>query len=504
MQPVVCLSSGVLRGEDRRGVSVFRGIPYGTAKRFERAVPAPAWDGVRDAVCNGPIAVQLGGSISGSEVLGPYFSGGHPEKFGVAEEKQGEDCLALNVLTPDLAGKKPVLVYIHGGGFSGGSGSLVIGSDDFVREQDVVLVGINHRLNAFGYLYLADLLPQYPDAGIVGMLDLVLALQWVRDNIAAFGGDPALVTVLGESGGGMKISTLLAMPEAAGLFARAVVESGSDLVGLNTPERAKTERRAFLQKLGLTEEEAAQLLTLPAEKIAAATTGCFWEPVADGVHLAPNAGRGFYAPGQSKEIPLMVGSSQDELAVFLPPELFGAKNRRDILERMAKRPLLTPGEAGRLSETDMEAVIEVFLQNNPKDDDAEHLFFKMCSMAGRLGGGAFRQAMAASAANTAPVYHYSVSYDAPLPGHDGVRCAWHTADLPLQMRLVLHPESEEISRTLSAAVGAFVRTGDPSTASLPWPAFDPTQRLTMVFDDVCRVERDPNAVLRRALEPGSD
>ena len=179
--PVVKTGSGKVMGETREGVAIFRGIPYGgdcgPGRRFMAPVPAASWEGVRDCTKNGPIAVQLGESVAASAAFREYFGGGHPELQGVLEEEQGENCLVLNVLTPDLTGKRPVLFYIHGGGFTTNSGSIATGGDRLVREQNLVLVSVNHRLNAFGFLYLGDLDPKYKDSGNAGMLDLILALK---------------------------------------------------------------------------------------------------------------------------------------------------------------------------------------------------------------------------------------------------------------------------------------------------------------------------------------
>jgi para-nitrobenzyl esterase len=175
----------------------------------------------------------------------------------------------LNVLTPGLQGKRPVMIYIHGGGFAIGSGALTLVADRFVAEQDVVLVGVNHRLNVFGYTYLGAIDPKYADSGNVGQLDLIAALQWVRDNIAHFGGDPSNVTIFGESGGGGKVSTLMAMPGAKGLFRRAIVESGSHLA-VRTKEAATENTNYMLSALGLTASQVDQLQSVPADKLLAA------------------------------------------------------------------------------------------------------------------------------------------------------------------------------------------------------------------------------------------
>ena len=507
---IIQTSCGSVRGEVRESAAVFRGIPYGTAQRFLPPVPAPAWSGVRDCTRNGPIAVQNGGSISGSEGLGAYFSGGRPEDFGVAQEVQSEDCLVLNVLTPLNAagdaprGGRPVLVYIHGGGFSGGSGSLAIGARRFVQEQDVVLVSVNHRLNVFGYLYLEHLDKKYAGSGMAGMLDLVLALQWVRENIAAFGGDPAQVTIMGESGGGMKVSTLLAMPAAKGLFARAIVESGSAPVGTHLPAQAAELTAALLQQLNLAPEQVSALEPLPAQELLAAfeavlrsRRGFMQEPVADGANLAPNPEKSFDAVTLSRDIPLMVGSSEDEMGVFTPQELLRSITWENLAETLCSRPVHRK-IGGQLSKEAVEKRIAAFRTVMGEDVSPVHLYLRMVSLDSFLGGGAFHQAMAQARQGGAPVYHYAVHYDSPLPGMEELRCAWHTADLPLQLRVVLYPESEALSRTMADAVGAFVRSGDPSVPALAWPAFDEAQRLTMVFDKTCRVESDPWRAVREA------
>ncbi|MBQ9712263.1 MAG: carboxylesterase/lipase family protein [Bacteroidales bacterium] len=191
--PVAVISSGKISGENRDGIAIFRGIPYGGpcdgANRWMPPTPVQPWEGTRDCTVNGPIAMQNSQSISADPTgLGRYFNGGHPELFGCEDEYESENCLVLDVLTPGIdKAARPVLVYIHGGGFATGSGSLVLGADRLSREEDIVIVGVNHRLNIFGYLYLGALDPAYETSGSVGMQDLVQALEWVRDNIAALG-----------------------------------------------------------------------------------------------------------------------------------------------------------------------------------------------------------------------------------------------------------------------------------------------------------------------------
>lgn len=262
--PIGSTRYGKVIGENRQGVAVFRGILYGGRCDRERRFLPPqepeCWDGVRDCTKNGPICVQTAGSSSDF-----YSTAGHLEKYGLQYETQDENCLCLNVLTPGMDGKKrPVLVYIHGGGYSILSGTIALGSDKLVREQDVVVVSMNHRLHVFGYLYLGGLDERYRDSGNVGHLDLILALRWVRDNIAAFGGDPDCVTIMGESGGSEKVLALTHMPEAKGLFHRAIAISSFLPAGRTSPERATAYTRQVLKLLDVPENHLERLQELPA------------------------------------------------------------------------------------------------------------------------------------------------------------------------------------------------------------------------------------------------
>jgi len=531
-KPIVQTTYGPIFGEVRDGISIFRGIPYGGRvdgdRRWLPPITPDAWTEVRDCTKNGPIAVQFGTSISGSGDFGVYFSGNQPEKFNCDSEVQDENCLVLNVLTPGCDdAKRPVLVYIHGGGFASGSGSLVLGADDWCREEDLVVVGINHRLNVFGALHLGELDPKYAESGMCGMLDCVLALEWVRDNIAAFGGDPAKVTIMGESGGGGKVNNLIAMPKAKGLFRAAIVESGSGAPGRTSKEQATELARVLLAELNVAEDELDKLLTIPAQEILKASTkvgGMGFGPCADEINLMYNP-EGKYIECDPT-LPLMVGASEEEMAAFAEPSNMTWDDLREKLlepyyaaqaEAQAaeeeiqttdangkklwspRRPSRGPLGGANCTPENVDAIIAGFRAIDKKGVSPDHLYFQINSMGGALGSGAYLQAMAKAKKGLAPVYHYFFTFDAPHPRHPEQRYAWHTADLPLQMRVVAWPECEQISKDMAHAWAAYIRTGDPGTPELPWPAFTVENAETMVLDSPCRVEKDPTKPHREVL-----
>ncbi|HET6961006.1 MAG TPA: carboxylesterase family protein, partial [Terriglobia bacterium] len=310
-------ASGKVRGASVNGVNIFRGIPYAGPTegpgRFMPPSKAEKWAGVRDATVPGPQCVQQGDNVFTSPLIGDYFAGGRPDRVELTKQPMSENCLVLNVLTPAQTGKRPVMVYIHGGGFSSQSSLLTLFSDRHVREQDVVLVGVNHRLNVFGYTYLGGLSKKFA-VGNVGQLDLVAALQWVRDNIANFGGDPRNVTVFGESGGGGKISALMGMPSARDLFHKAIVQSGS-VLRVGNPEAATKAAKAMMDTLNVTKPEdlqkvpAADLFKAGPEDMRGSG------PVVDG-HSIPKQTWDPNAPVESAGVPLLVGNCKDESTLF--------------------------------------------------------------------------------------------------------------------------------------------------------------------------------------------
>ena len=397
-----------MRGYLDGGVSVFKGIPYGAdtgGRRFQPPQLAPAWSAVRDAAAYGPSAPQ-------SRADGPV----------------SEDCLVLNVWTPGLdAARRPVMVYIHGGAYSSGSGSAPLYDGvRLARRCGVVVVTLNHRLNVFGYGFMAQLAgPALAESGNAGQLDLVLALQWVRGNIAAFGGDPRCVTVFGQSGGGAKIATLMAMPAAAGLFHRAITMSGQQVTA-SGPQHATARTELFLDALKLRPADAAQLAQLPAERLVEAlatpdpfTPGpLYFGPVLDERSLTRHP---FWpdAPAQSAAIPMMIGNTHDETRAFL------AHAKPDPFE-------MTWDELpGRLApelrvDVDPDYVVAAYRQLYPGYSPTDVFF--AATTASRSWRGAVIEAEARAAAGT-PAYVYEMDYPTTIEG--GRLKAMHATDVPL-------------------------------------------------------------------------
>src|SRR5437660_12911797 len=268
--PIVETAAGKVRGISADGIHAFKGVPYGAptggANRFMPPQPPTKWAGVRNADAYSGHAPQLPGRPERRPELRTIL--GPPDAT-----PEGEDCLTLNIWTPGLAGRRPVMVWLHGGAFAYGSGNrAVTESANLARRGDVVVVSVNHRLNIFGFLHLADAGGErFAHSGNAGVLDLIAALEWVRDNIGHFGGDPGNVTIFGESGGGGKVSVLLAMPAARGLFHRAVIQSGAAL-RVTTRERANALAEAALKQLGITRDNLDRLDAIPTEQLVAAIT----------------------------------------------------------------------------------------------------------------------------------------------------------------------------------------------------------------------------------------
>jgi para-nitrobenzyl esterase len=492
--PITETTAGKVRGVIQAGTLTFRGIPYGAStagsNRFMPPRKPEPWTGVRDAFQNGPTAPQQSG----------------PPNALILNHKepavQGEDCLVINVFTPSLKDGRyrPVMVWLHGGGFVSGAGSAHSFDGTYLaRSGDVVVVSVNHRLNIFGHLFLAEAGGEkYADSGNAGLLDVVAALEWTRDNIVRFGGNPGNVTLFGQSGGGLKISTLLAMPPAKGLFHKAIIESGSLLKGIRREDASKTTERV-LSKLGLQANQVDELQKLPADRLlsaidtrgAAAGTPPFnFAPVVDGRAL-PSDPFDPTAPEISADVPLIIGSVNTEGTFFTPPDspLFA-------LDEAGMRARLTPrfGEA-------TDKLIDLYRKEMPSASPSEIYF-----LINAFPVAAITQAERKAAQAKAPIYMYLFTWETPVEG--GRRHSPHTVELPFVFNNVLEqpeevgngPDLQPLAEKVSGAWSAFARTGNPSTAGVPkWLAYTLNERATMIINNEWKLVNDPRHDVRLIL-----
>lgn len=485
--PLARTRGGRIRGYREQGVQVFKGIPYGAdtaPRRFQPALQELPWRGVRECSGYAASAPQL--------KLDPV----------------SEDCLFLNVWTPALrdGGKRPILFYIHGGAYNNGSGSdpLYDGAR-LCRRGDVVVVSVNHRLNAFGYLYLAQLGgAEFAASGNVGQLDLVQALQWVRAHAAEFGGDAGNVTVFGQSGGGAKIATLMAMPAAQGLFHRAWTMSGQQVTAAG-PRAATQRAQLLLQALQLEATQLAALRTLPMQRLLEATrtrdpsrvenTGLYLGPVLDAqvLHRHP-----FWpdAPPQSAQIPMVIGNTHDETRAFLGNDPANFALSWDTL----------PARLQQEQFVDLlpQVVIAEYRRLYPHYTPSEVFF--AATTAGRSWRGAIEEAEA-RARQGAPTWAYQLDWGSPLDG--GKFGAFHTLDIPLVFDNIRQPgsrtgegaDAQRVADAMSQALLAFARHGDPNHAGLPrWEPYSLARRETMLFDADSRLAHDPRGGERRLYQ----
>jgi para-nitrobenzyl esterase len=482
--PVATTRYGKVRGYVDNGVSVFKGIRYGAdagKRRFMPPLAPEPWPDVRDALNYGPSSPQ-------------------PSR---SNEKPNEDCLFLNVWTPGLRDgrKRPVMFYIHGGAYNNGSGSSPLYDGvRLCRRGDVVVVGVNHRLNAFGYLYLAPFgKPEFADSGNVGQFDLVLALQWVRDNIVEFGGDPNRVMVFGQSGGGAKIATLMAMPAAKDLFHRAATMSGQQVTA-SGPLNATLRTKAVLDALKLPPDRAAELQTIPAERLLEALGArdpilpfgsVSFAPVLDERSLTRHP---FYpdAPAQSAHIPMIIGNTHDETRAFLGGD---ATNFTLTWEQLPEK--LAPNMRVDIQP---EVVIAEYRRLYPRYSSSEVFF--AATTAGRSWRGAVIEAEE-RAKSGFPAYAYQLDWASPREG--GKFGAPHASDIQLVFDNIdkpgataIGPQAQPMADQLSETFIAFVRTGNPNNKLIPrWEPYALPRRQTMVFNVPSHLEDDPRGAERR-------
>lgn len=470
-------------GDDGR-TERFLGIRYGEAKRFLAPHPAPRRPGLIDARRFGPVCPQRGD---------------YPQK--------SEDCLYLNIWKPAFETKvaRPVMVYFHGGAYSNGSVT-----DEWTHghrlaaSEDVVVVTVNHRLNAFGYLYLARLDPRFADSGNLGQLDLILALEWIRANIAAFGGDPSRVMVFGQSGGGAKIATLMGMPAAKGLFHSAATMSGQQVTA-SGPLNAHKRTLAYLDRLGVRPNNLQPLLELPMERLVEATDATdpilggsvYFGPVLDMKWLVRHP---FWpdANPQSNHIPMILGNTHDETRAFIGPDKVKGLNWDNLAQRIAPelRMDLLP-----------EWIVAEYRAHFPFDTP-EQIFYR-ATTAGRSWPGQVIEADARAAAGARATWVYQLDYQSPVRPDRG---APHTGDIPLVFGTLDAKDSitgtgsaaQALSRRMMAAFARLARTGE-----VDWPAYSLPARTTMLFDTISRAVDDPRRWERELfarvpyIQPGS-
>jgi para-nitrobenzyl esterase len=514
---VVETSAGKIRGFKRNGIYIFKGVPYGAstsgANRFMPPLKPEPWSGIRNTLQYGRVCPSQDSGHANTD--GKNLATTDEDAFvlhrGAAATIPGEDCLRLNLWTPEInaSHKRPVMVYMHGGGFSGGSGHDLLSYDgeNLARNHDVVLVNHNHRLNVYGYLNLAALGGDYfASSANVGMLDLVEVLEWVRTHIASFGGDPNNVTIFGQSGGGGKVLALMAMPAAKGLFHRAIVQSGPFLKSLS-PEYSGRLAGLVVAELGLSKSRVRELQGIPVDRLSWAAAEAMkkmpsqrnsirqvygednWGPTMDGGVL-PRHPFDPGAPEISADVPLLTGSNLHEFVNGLDrPE--GRSMEMDELHRLVSE------EFGDRSKEIIGAYRWEYPQATPFD-----LYATIAAASVRRP--AFEQALRKAALETAPAYSYIYAWRTPvLNGRPG---PFHAAEISFTFdnaALCDHysggsAEAIVLSKQIGTAWVSFARSGNPNHADLPhWPKYTFERRATMQFDRSCQVRNEPE---RQGLE----
>jgi para-nitrobenzyl esterase len=484
-------ASGRAQGLISSGIRQFKGVPYGAstcgANRFQRPKPAKAWTGLRDCLGYAAVSPQV-----------PYDVGHEYARLiqfdlNVALGGMSEDCLHLNIWTPGTGReeKRAVLFCIHGGGFAICSGNHpMYDGTKLAQWGDVVVVSVTHRLSSFGYLNLEDVDPSGPwaDAGAAGMLDLVAALEWVRDNIENFGGDPDCVTIFGQSGGGWKVSTLLGMPAAQKLFHRAAIQSGS-LVSHMPRETALQVSQAFIGQLGLTPTTLDRIKDLPWTQILAAQTAVgahAFAPVLDGTHL-PAQPQDARIARLSDQVPLIISTTLDDAGLFFD---------RFAMTEQELNAALSESYGARAS-----LLLRAYREHFPRK--SPYLLHAQLITDAGFRRFAHAQAEAKAACRRSAVYMYL--WEWICPASDGKFGAVHGMDVAAS----LHNERDAILGSgstaahrmcddLASALLAFAKRGDPNNSHIPqWPCFDASQRSMLVFDRDTRMERDPHGELRK-------
>ena len=511
---------GKIKGiESRGGIKIFKGIHYGAsttwANRFMPPVDPESWTGVRDALEYGHRAPQSVLSKNNDNAIPQHNAAAkapYPSIFTALEVPgnkftgEDEDCLVLNVWTPALndSGKRPVMLWLHGGGFTSGAGSNT-GWDgtNLCLRGDVVVVTINHRLNVMGFANFGDFSPDFASSGDNGMLDIVHALKWVQKNIINFGGDPNCVMIFGQSGGGQKCESLLAMPAAKGLFHRAVIESGISIKTIDK-ELATKNAAALLDKLGISKENVHDIQKIPLENIMAAYFAIGHDlgkiepnnpgfiPSVDG-HILPQ--HPFYpsASSVSPDVPVIIGCTRTEWTGLTTDVSLWHLDEAGLQAQARK----TLGD-------EAEKIIELYRKINPTATPSELYFliqsdYTYCIPTTKI---AERRA----ALNRGPVYAYYFAWKSPV--QDGLLMTPHNMEWPFafdntELCAKITGGGKRplaLADKVSDAWIAFARTGNPNTPKLPhWPEFNAEDRPTMVINDEIKMVKDPLKEQRIAM-----
>lgn len=504
-------TTGKIRGFRRGGVYIFKGVPYGSstagARRFMPPAKPEPWKGIRNALQYGRVCPSQDSAHFNTD--GKNLATTDEDSFvlhrGASAAVPGEDCLRLNLWTPEINGshKRPVMVYMHGGGFSAGSGHdlLAYDGESLARNHDVVVITHNHRLNVYGYLNLEHSGgEEFASSANVGMLDLVAVLEWVRDNIATFGGDPGCVTIFGQSGGGGKVLALMAMPAATGLFHRAIVQSGPFLKSLS-PDYSGRLAELVLAELSLSKSQVRELQRIPVDRLSGAAAEAMkkmpphkssvrkvygeddWGPTVDG-RILPRHPFDPGAPEISADVPLLTGSNLHEFVNGLDhPEAYAMGV--DELNRLVSEAF---GDHGK-------AIIDAYQREYPRAASFD-LYATIAASCVRRP--AFEQAIRKAALGAAPAYSYVYSWRTPVL--DNRLGSFHASEIAFTFdnaEICDHysggaAEAFVLSKQISTAWVSFARTGNPNHDGLPhWPNYIAEHRATMYFDTTCEVRNDP-------------
>lgn len=495
---IVELPQGSIAGFIDGDVFTFKGVPYAKADRFMPPVEAEKWEGVRSCRHNGPASPHGMAPLYGKQDQDAFI-------YGRYNMSSADECQHVNIWTQGLNDKKkrPVMVWLHGGGFRWGSGYELqqYNGYELSHRGDVVVVCVTHRLGVVGFLNLSAYGDKYAASGNAGMLDIVAALKWVNKNIEKFGGDPGNVTIFGQSGGGAKVSTLLGMPDAQGLFHKAIVQSGS-MLKHTSGESGKLLTATILEELGLKPSQVNQLETLPWQQIDMASDRAAYKlrnelaegfglmhcaPYKDGVSITMEPDEALTA-SQNNHIPLLVGSNLNEFQVSATGE-YNNLTQEEAEERVKALH-------GSKAEAYITAFKKAFPNARPKDLLETDFFFRAKTI---------EQARLKAAGN-APVYLYRFDWQSPMFNETLRAChnmelafVFHNVDLARPMTGGT-ASAHRLQDRMADAWISFARTGNPNHKGLPqWTPYTPEGGMTLIFDDICTTQIDPDKEIIQAL-----